>query len=84
MAAALFLHPWRFCTTSAEEAEADLLALMDSHNESVAAGLGADGTLTPAQKERLRAAFGWIHPGVLVVFSVRHTMCVACVQCVDV
>lgn len=82
MAAALFLHPWRFCTSSAKEAEADLLALMDSHNESVAAGLGADGMLTRAQHERLRAAFGWKQPGVLFVFSVRHTLCAACGQCV--
>lgn len=69
--AALFLHPWRFCPDSPQEAEADLLALMDSHGDAAAvAGLGAD-TLAPAQQDRLRAAFGWSNPGVVAVFSVR-------------
>ena len=70
-AAALFLHPWRFCP-SPEEAEADLLALMDSHGDAAAvAGLGAD-KLAPAEQDRLRAAFGWSNPGVVAVFSVRN------------
>ncbi len=72
-AAALFLHPWRFCAHSPQEAEADLLALMDSHGDAMAAGLGGatEEALAPAQQERLRVAFGWSQPGVLTVFSVR-------------
>jgi hypothetical protein len=76
-AAALFLHPWRFCAHCPQEAEADLLALMDSHGDATAAGLGGamEEALAPAQQERLRVAFGWSRPGVLAVFSVRANAC---------